>query len=97
MNCQLSLILISQLLIFRTVEIVLIEGRNRQIRKMAEAIGLLVIKLHRTSFAGISLKGLSEGNWAEFSEREMEVVQTALAANNNSKFKGIDGMEEDED
>ena len=51
---------------------------DRQIRKMAEAVGLSVVNLHRTSFAGISLKGVSEGNWCELSEKEMEVVQHAL-------------------
>lgn len=73
------------------------EGRNRQIRKMAEAIGLSVVKLHRTSFAGISLKGLSEGNWAEFSEREMEIVQVALSADKNNRAKGNNEIEEDDD
>ena len=53
---------------------------DRQIRKMAEAVGLSVINLHRTSFAGISLKGVSEGNWCELSENEMETVQEALKA-----------------
>ena len=67
---------------------VLTEGRNRQIRKMAEALGLVVVNLHRTTFAGINLKGLSEGNWAEFSEKEMQIVQQALAASNLSGIAG---------
>ena len=53
---------------------------DRQIRKMAEAVGLSVVNLHRTSFGGISLKGVSEGNWCELSEKEMETVQQALEA-----------------
>ena len=77
------------------VEITLTEGRNRQIRKMGEALGLLVKRLHRVSFAGISLKGLSEGNWAEFSEKEMSVVQIALAA--HSSGSGSSVMEEEDD
>lgn len=72
----------------KKVEFTLTEGRNRQIRKMAEAIGLTVVNLHRTKFGGIGLKGLSEGNWSEFSEREMEVIQTALKAHSKSKEKG---------
>ena len=62
----------------RTVEFTLMEGRNRQIRKMAEVVGLAVVRLHRTSFAGIGLKGLTEGNWCELSEKEMEVIQQAV-------------------
>lgn len=63
---------------------------------MAEALGLVVVNLHRTTFAGITLKGLSEGNWAEFSEKEMQIVKEALAA---SSTNGIAGKkyEDDED
>jgi 23S rRNA pseudouridine2604 synthase len=69
----------------KKVEFTLTEGRNRQIRKMAEAIGLTVTKLHRTTFGGIGLKGLSEGNWSEFTEKEMEIIQSALKAHRKSK------------
>ena len=61
---------------------------------MAEALGLAVVNLHRTGFAGISLKGLSEGNWAEFSEKEMRIVQEALAASSSS---GVAGKKYDEE
>ena len=83
-------------IIFRIVEIVLTEGRNRQIRKMAEAVGLTVVDLHRTGFAGISLKGLSEGNWAEFSEAEMSIVQEAIKAHKGNAGEKIE-VEDDED
>lgn len=78
------------------MEIVLTEGRNRQIRKMAEAVGLTVVDLHRTGFAGISLKGLSEGNWAEFSEAEMCIVQEAIKAHKGNMGEKIE-IEGDED
>lgn len=61
------------------LQITLIEGRNRQIRKMAEAVGLNVVALHRVTFAGITLKGLSEGNSLELSEKEMKIIQSALS------------------
>jgi pseudouridine synthase len=54
------------------------EGRNRQIRRMTEAVGLTVVGLHRTSFAGIGLKGVSEGNWAELSADEMKIIRKSL-------------------
>ena len=38
---------------------------------MVSAVGLEVVALHRTQFAGITLKGLSRNNWAELTEREM--------------------------
>eukprot|EP01041_Mallomonas_annulata_P007891 gene7891-16154_t len=56
----------------------LTEGRNRQIRRMAEAVELNVMNLHRTSFSGITLKGLSEGNWMELNEKEIGIIQTAV-------------------
>lgn len=62
----------------RKVEFTLIEGRNRQIRRMAEAVGLEVVALHRISFAGIRLKGLSQGNWCELTGAEMKIIQEAL-------------------
>ena len=61
-----------------SLEITLVEGRNRQIRKMIETLGLRVISLHRTAFAGISLRGLGEGNWAELEEREMGVIEGCI-------------------
>ena len=67
------------------------EGRNRQIRKMVEAIGCNVIALHRTSFAGITLKGLSQGNWMELDEREITIIRKALKnQKDNENFDDID-------
>jgi 16S rRNA U516 pseudouridylate synthase RsuA-like enzyme len=47
---------------------------------MVESIGLSVQSLHRTGFANISLKGLSEGNWAELDQKEMQVIERTIAA-----------------
>lgn len=62
----------------RTLEFTLTEGRNRQIRKMVEAIGMQVVTLHRVGFCGLTLKGLAKNNWLELSEGEMKVVASAL-------------------
>lgn len=62
----------------RRLEITLTEGRNRQIRRMCESLGLQVMGLHRVNFAGIGLKGLARGNWCELDEAEMGVIQKAL-------------------
>jgi 16S rRNA U516 pseudouridylate synthase RsuA-like enzyme len=37
------------------LQFVLEEGRNRQIRRMCDAVGLSVVALHRTTFAGVTL------------------------------------------
>jgi 23S rRNA pseudouridine2605 synthase len=44
-------------------EITLREGRNQQIRRMGEATGFPVMRLARTSFAGITSEGLRPGQW----------------------------------
>lgn len=56
----------------RTVLIFIIhEGRNRQIRKMCEAVGLDVIRLKRTEIAGVKLGMLPQGKWRPLNEKEM--------------------------
>ena len=47
------------------------EGRNRQIRKMCDAVGLEVLRLKRTEIAGVKLGGLKTGAWRELNEREL--------------------------
>lgn len=47
------------------------EGRNRQIRKMCDAVGLSVLRLKRIEIAGVKLGGLKSGSWRELNEREL--------------------------
>ena len=57
----------------RTVLIFIIhEGRNRQIRKMCDAVGLEVLRLKRTEIAGVKLGMLPQGKWRDLNEREMK-------------------------
>ena len=46
------------------VEIVLHEGRKRQVRRMCEAVGHQVISLHRSAYAGLRLGALAAGRVA---------------------------------
>lgn len=56
----------------RTVLIFIIqEGRNRQIRRMCEAVKLEVLRLKRTEIAGVKLGMLPQGSWRPLNEREM--------------------------
>lgn len=56
----------------RTVLIFIIhEGRNRQIRKMCEAVDLEVLRLKRTEIAGVKLGMLPQGKWRDLNEREL--------------------------
>jgi pseudouridine synthase len=63
----------------RSFKIELQEGRNRQIRKMCEALGYNVVKLHRDSVSGITLSNLQEGKWLPLTRAEMIVINSVLA------------------
>lgn len=57
----------------------LYEGRNRQIRKMMEAIGYRVVKLHRISFCGIELQPLNKpGAWTTLNTKELRIISEVL-------------------
>lgn len=47
------------------------EGRNRQIKRMARAVGHPVQRLHRSRYAGIGLSGLRTGQWRMLSPEEI--------------------------
>jgi pseudouridine synthase len=54
------------------VRITLYEGRNRQIRKMCEAIGHPVVFLKRTAVGDLRLGGLPRGAWRYLTRDEVE-------------------------
>lgn len=59
------------------VEIVLYEGRNRQIRRMCEALGLEVARLKRTAVGSIKLGMLRPGEWRDLTAQEVESLFSA--------------------
>ena len=61
----------------RTVlRMVLYEGRNREIRKMCESLGLTVIRLKRTEIAGIKLGMLPQGRGRELNEKDVRKLMS---------------------
>jgi 23S rRNA pseudouridine2605 synthase len=53
------------------IELVLHEGRNRQVKRMLEAVGYPVRRLHRSAYAGLTLEGLEPGEWRELEPSEV--------------------------
>jgi 23S rRNA pseudouridine2604 synthase len=52
--------------------IVLVQGLNRQIRRMCEHFGYEVARLERTRIMNVTLRGLPEGDWRNFTEPELD-------------------------
>ena len=72
----------------RTVMLItIIEGRNREIRKMCEAVGLEVARLKRISIGSLRLGMLQPGHYRELTDEEVGMLVTT-ARNNASKAVG---------
>lgn len=56
------------------LEIVIHEGKNRQVRKMCEAIGKKVIALHRSKIGNIDVKDLKVGQWRYLTKKEVDML-----------------------
>jgi 23S rRNA pseudouridine2605 synthase len=56
----------------RVLSFILTEGKNRQIRRMCESVGLRIHRLVRIQFAGIGIKGLKPGAWRELTAQELK-------------------------
>ena len=59
----------------RRLEIEIIEGRNRQVRRMLEAVGRRVVTLHREAIGPLALGGLPEGHWRDLTAAEARAMR----------------------
>jgi 23S rRNA pseudouridine2605 synthase len=64
----------------REIEIILREGRNRQVRRMVEAVGNRVVALKRTGFGPLRLGKLGDGQARRLSEAEIQQLRDAAQA-----------------
>jgi 23S rRNA pseudouridine2605 synthase len=62
------------------VELVLHEGRKHQVKRMLEAVGHPVTRLHRSAYAGISADDLEPGSWRELTRDEIERLRSVASA-----------------
>ena len=56
------------------IEITIHEGKNRQVRKMCDAIGYKVLALHRSKIGNIDVKDLSLGKWRFLTSKEVKNI-----------------------
>ena len=58
------------------VELVIHEGRKHQVKRMLEAVGHPVVRLHRSAYAGLTVDGLEPGRWRELEPFETERLRS---------------------
>ena len=61
------------------LQMVIKEGRNRQIRKMCEAVGLEVARVKRTAIGPVKLGMLKPGEYRELTSEELRSLRTAIS------------------
>lgn len=59
----------------QVIQFELVQGLNRQIRKMCQSLGFRVVRLQRVSFAGLSMQGLAAGEWRRLDAQEIAHIQ----------------------
>jgi len=63
----------------RTLRITIHEGRNRQVRRMLEAVGSTVLRLVRTRIGPLTDRTLKPGEWRELTQDEVRALERATA------------------
>ena len=61
----------------KSFNIVLVQGLNRQIRRMCEALGYRVTRLRRVRIMHIRLGDLRPGQWRELTQKELDGLEKA--------------------
>ena len=63
-------------------KIILVQGMNRQIRRMCEYLGYTVTKLERIRIMNVKLGKLSLGHWRKLTQKELDGIYNQLTINN---------------
>ena len=58
------------------IELTIHEGRNRQVKRMFDAVGHPVRSLHRSAYAGLTVQGLAPGAWRPLTPAEIERLRS---------------------
>jgi 23S rRNA pseudouridine2605 synthase len=57
------------------IDLTIHEGRNRQVKRMCEAVGHPVRRLHRSAYAGLTVEGLEPGRWRKLEPSEVDLLR----------------------
>lgn len=60
------------------IELKLIEGKNRQVRRMTAAVGFPTLRLIRTAHSRFALGDLAPGTWRELTDKERDILKGSL-------------------
>lgn len=71
-NAKVKILKIDEIKNISRVQITIHEGKNREVRKMCEAIGKKVLALHRTKIGNINVKNLKLGEWRYLNQKEVK-------------------------
>lgn len=71
------------------IALMIYEGRNRQVRRMLEAIGHKVVQLKRTHYAGLTTKGVRPGKWRRLTDSEVRRLYRMVGLKPPKTFKSL--------
>ena len=62
----------------RRIELTTHEGRKHQVKRMCEAIGHPVRRLHRSRYAGLGVQALAPGEWRPLTGKEVDALRSTV-------------------
>ena len=74
----------------KVFKIILVQGLNRQIRRMCEYLNYEVIKLKRTRIMNVELGNLQLGDWRELTENELSEIQKMIATSSKTEEASVE-------
>lgn len=78
----------------KVFKIILVQGLNRQIRRMCEYLGYTVTKLKRVRIMNVDLGNLKPGDWRELTSEEMKVINRMISTSSKTEEASLSPSKE---